>query len=578
MIVGAVRRLNCAPWDGRREIVDARLRYGITRRAFVMLVGGAVTALGAACAPIQPAAPTQAPSKPADAPKAGGSTPAGQATAAPVAAQPTAAQAAKPTSAPAATKAGGRLTYAHVGGFLNFDGHRFAIGNYPFFNLLYNSLVVVDKDLKPQPELAESWQFSDDNRTLTLKLRTGVKFHNGREFTSEDVKANLERIKDPKTAAHAGPLAEIVDAIETPDSHTAVLRLNRVAPNVFDLLDLVYIIAPESVPDIAQKGIGTGPFKLQEWKPQDQSLFVKNTDYFKAGLPLLNEVNVRVMADGAGMVVFLESGAADVIERFPPQEAARLKGASGIRVDQVWGGSVLDTLINTRQPPFDNKAVRQAMAHAVNRDRAINVSLAGIGEPWCLPFPRNSLAYHADVAARCKFDLEESRRLLQQAGVGSGFEFELLASTSTFPDSVSRAQLYQADLAQLGIRAQIRDVEAADYRERTWGDNYQVAIHAFGRANRDPDTLFRVARAWWPKNNFAGYESPEYTRLVNESGSTLDPEKRRALYKELATLIVDEAFMITVSPANWLFGSRQQVQGLAYNVEGLPVYEQVSLG
>ena len=405
-----------------------------------------------------------------------------------------------------------------------------------------------------------------------------MRFHNGRELTSENIKLNLERIKEPRTAAHAGPLAETVDAVETPDSHTAVLRLNRVTPNIFDLLDLAYMIAPESVGEIAQRGVGTGPFKLQEWKPQDQSLFVRNPDYFKSGLPRLDEVAVQVMADNASMVVFLESAAADVIERFNAPDAARLKGNPALRVEEVWGGSVADTLMNTRQPPFDNKLVRQAFGHAVNRDRQISVSMSGIGEAWCLPFPQNSLAFHADVAARCKYDLEEARRLLQQAGVGSGLEVELLASAQTWSDSLPRAQIFQSDLAQIGVRAQIRDAEAADYRERTWGDKYQVATHAYGRANRDPDTLFRVARAWWPKNNFAGYESAEYTRLVDEAGSTLDTARRRALYRDLANLIIDDAFMITVSPQIYLYGSRQQVQDLTFNVEGLPVYEQVAVG
>ncbi len=548
-------------------------RSSLGRRAFVKLAGGAVVALGAACAPIQAPAPTPAPAKPAaPQPTAVPAQPAVQPTAAP--AKP--AEAAKPTAVPAAAKAGRRLTFVHLSDFLNFDGHRFATGNWPFFNLLYNSLIVLDKDMKPQPELAESWQFSDNNQTLTLKLRKGVKFHNGREFISEDVKLNLERIKDPKTAAHAGPLAEMVDAVETPDADTAVLRLNRVAPNIFDLLDLTYIVAPESVADIAKSAVGTGPFKLQEFRPNDQSLFVRHIDYFKSGLPRLNEVVVKVVSDPSGMVVFLESGAADIIERVPPQEAARLRGA-GLRIDEVWGGVVSDTLMNTRQKPFDDKRVRQALGMAVNRERAIQVSFAGLGEAWCLPFPKSSIAYHADVAARCKFDLAEAKKLLEQAGVGN-LEFELLVSTTTFPDSPSRGQIYQADLAQIGVKANIRDVEAADYRERTWGDKYQVAIHAYGRANRDPDTLFRVARAWWPKNNFAGYESAEYTRLVNEAGGTLDTEKRRALYKELSTLIVDEAFMITVTPNTTLYGSRPTVQGLTYNVEGLAVYENVTVG
>ncbi|MCC6173961.1 MAG: ABC transporter substrate-binding protein [Chloroflexi bacterium] len=576
--------------------MNGRSRHRITRRAFVRLggltlAGGTLLGLGAACAPIQPAAPTAASGaagKPAEAKPAATATPVGgavpAATSGAAAAKPTTAPAAAPTTTPAAkptqaaaaaAKTGGAVRYAHIGGFLNFDGHRFANTNHAMFNTVYNTLITLDKDMKPQPELAESWQFSDDNRSLTVKLRKGVKFHNGRELTSDDVKANLERVKDPKTAAHAGPLAAMVDQVDTPDAQTAILRLNRTAPNVFDLLDLMYIMAPESFAEVAQKAVGTGPFVLKEWKPQDQSTYSRNPDYFKSGLPKVDQLSIQVAGDSAALVLYLETAAVDIVERLPPQETERLKGA-GVRVDQIWGGSVHDTLINTRKKPFDDKRVRQAMGMAINRDRAIAVALGGVGEAWCIPFPKASLAYNAETAARCKFDLNGAKQMLDRAGV-SGLEFELLASTSTFPDSAQRAQLLQADLQQIGVKAQIRDIEAPDYRDRTWGDNYQVAIHAFGRANRDPDTLFRVARAWWPKNNFAGYESPEYTRLVDEAGSTLDAERRRALYKQLCDLIVDEAFMITVSPSIEQFGSRPQIQGLTFNLEGLPVYENITV-
>ena len=550
-------------------------RTSISRRRFlaVAAAGCAGLAAGAACAPIGQPAPTAQPAPQAT-----------TAPAAPAAAQPTAAAAPAPTAVPAATAApaavtkGGRLTYGHLGGVLNFDGHRLTTPNWPIFNLLYNGLIRLDKDMKPQPELAESWQLSDDGLTMTLKLRKGVKFHNGREFVSEDVKLNLERIKDPKTASHPGPLAEVVEKIELPDKYTVVLKLSRITPNIFDLFDLSYMVAPESVPDLAKKGIGTGPFKLQEFTPGVQSLFVRNADYYKPGLPLLDEVLVKVIGEPSGLTIALESGAVDVVERFLPQEAPRLKTAPGIQVFSVWGGTVADVIINTRKKPFDNKDLRQAFSLSLNRQRIVDVALAGAGEAWCLPFPKNSIAYHADVASGgCKYDLAAAKQALEKAGLASGLEFELLVSTTTWSDTVPRAQIWQSDLAQIGVKARIVDAEAADYRERTWGDKYEVAMHSFGRANKDPDTLFRGARSWYIKNNFSGFESEEYTRLVNSAGSTVDTEKRRAIYKELSKYILDQMFCLTISPYYYFWGARSRVQGLTFHSEGTPIYENVSL-
>lgn len=445
------------------------------------------------------------------------------------------------------------------------------------FNLLYNSLVVLDKDMRPQPELAESWQFSDGDRTLTLKLRQGVKFHSGRELTSEDVKFNLERIQDPESKANARPLALLVDKIETPDMQTVVLKLKRVAPNIFDLLDLTYIMAPESAPDIEKSGVGTGPFKLQEWRSGESAKFTRFPDYFKSGLPLLDEVVVRVLGDATSMIVGLEEGSIDIIERFPAQEAARLKKMQGVQVNDVFAGFIADILFNTQEKPFDNKLVRQALNLAVDRQRMIDAAMGGIGEPWCLPFPKNSIAYNADVATGCKQDLEQAKRLLEQAGLGSGLEFELLISTAVLPASPLQAQVWQADLAEIGVTARIADVESAEYFDRHMNGKYEVALHQFRGANRDPDSLFLSVIPWYTKNNFSKFESPEYTRLVEEAGSTADVEKRKALYKDLSELILDEAFVLCIAPAPSLFGFQNRVQGLGWNVEGLPKYENVSL-
>lgn len=481
------------------------------------------------------------------------------------------------TATPIPSKKGGTLNYAHLGDFVGFESHRLHAVSFPMFNLLYNSLVVLDKNLRPQPELAESWQFSDDSRTLTLNLRQGVKFHSGREMTSEDVKFNIENIQNPESAANARPLSLVVEKIETPDTYTVVLKLSRVTPNIFDLLDLTYVMESESLPDIAKKGVGTGPFMLEEWRPGDVATFTRFDEYFKPGLPLLDKVLVRVLADPASMIVGLENGSLDIIERFPAQEAARLSTVQGLKVSEVFTGHIADILINVRNAPFDNKLARQAISYAVNRQRMIDVAMGGIGKPWCVPFPEASVAYNAEVAAGCQYDLEKGRSLLEEAGYGDGLEFEILASTAVLPASGLQAQVWQADLAEMGVTAHIADVEAADYFERHMNGKFEVAMHQFRGANRDPDSLFLSVFPWYTKDNFSGYESPEYTRLVGEAGSTVEVEKRKELYKELGQLIVDEAFVLCIGPAMSLYGFQDRVQGLSWNVEGFPVFEHIVL-
>lgn len=488
------------------------------------------------------------------------------------------ARASGPASARPSTQAGGVLTYAHLTDFVTFGGHLLHAASFPMFNLVYNPLIVLDESMQPQPELAESWSWSDDNRALTLQLRRGVKFHNGRELTSEDVKFNLEYLQDPENAANTRPLASLIEAVEIGDAHKLTLRLSRVAPNIFDLLDLAYIMAPEAIGDIKTMGVGTGPFRMEEWRPGVSASFSHFGEYFKPGLPLLDAVVVDLLGDAASMVVGLENGSIDVIERFPPSEAQRLEQADGVAVANVFGGFIADILVNTKEPPFDDRRVRQAIGHALNRQRMIDIAMAGIGEPWCIPFPENSIAFDPAVAARCEYDLEAAGRLLDEAGLGSGFEFELLVSTAVLPASPLQAQIWQADLSQIGVTANIVDVESADYFQRTGDRNYQVAVHQFRGANRDPDTLFLSVIPWYPTGNFSQFESDEYARLIEEAGTTADVDLRRKLYSELGELIVDEAFVFPLAPAPSLFGVNDRVKGLSWNVEGFPKYENVSLG
>ncbi|MGH7321196.1 MAG: ABC transporter substrate-binding protein, partial [Candidatus Rokuibacteriota bacterium] len=466
----------------------------------------------------------------------------------------------------------GTLRIGHLGGVLNFDGHRLSRGNYPMLNQIYNTLIRYDEQLRPHPELADAWGFSKDGRTLEFQLRRGVQFHNGREFVADDVVWNINRAQDAKVAAHVRPMTLTIKKAEATDRHRVVLSFDRPTPAIMDLFDTLYIIAREGEAELKRQGIGTGPFQFSAWMPGDKAIFKRFSGYFRKGVPYLDEVILQQVPDAAALVVNLEAGAVDMVDDLPPRDAGRLRDHPKVRVVHTFPGSIVfDIMMNVTRPPFDRKAVRHAINHAVDRKRFVDTVLVGIGEPWCQPFPRQSLGYVTDLgAAHCEFNLAKAKQLLAEAGHPNGFEATLHISTATFPLTRQLAQILQSDLAKIGVRLTIRDVEPAEYREVTWGERQKFAIvlHAFGRANRDPDTLFKAAGAWYAEKGMTLYSSPEYRQLIDEASGTLDVAQRRQLYARLGRLIADEAFTVTLAPLITLYGHQASVQGARWDVDG----------
>ena len=483
-----------------------------------------------------------------------------------------------PTGAMAGeAKPGGTLKLGQVGGVLNFDAHRLSRGNYPMLTQVYNTLVRYDDTLKAHPDLAESWSFSKDGLTLEFTLRQGVKFHNGREFVAEDVVWNIQRVQDPKTAAHVRPLSLSIKSAEAPGKYRVVIRTEQPTPAILDLFETMFIMPKEAAPDIQKRGIGTGPFQVVEWVPGDKVVLKRFPEYFQKGRPYLDGVILQQIPDAPAMAINLEAGALDVAWELPPREAARLMNArKAVLLQGMGGASVTDIMMNVSRAPFDNKLVRQAINHAVDRKRFVDTVLAGFGEPWCQPFPSQSLGFSKELGTKhCTFDLAQATQLLTRAGYPNGFEAMLHISTATFPNTRQLAQLLQADLAKVGVRLTIRDVEPAEYREVTWGtkNKFAMVLHEYGRGNRDPDTLFKAAGAWYTKDGMTTFTSPEYIRLVEEAGTSLDSAKRRRLYDQIARSLADQAFTIPISPNYTLSGIRPEVQGMTVNTDGMPILE-----
>ncbi|MBV9577048.1 MAG: ABC transporter substrate-binding protein, partial [Chloroflexi bacterium] len=486
------------------------MQHGLSRRAALRVLGlGAAGGLLAACAPSAPGAssPTSVP--------AAASTPAAAGAAVSVA-QATPAAAATTASQP---KRGGSLKVGQIGDAARLDGQLVTTVDATW--MPYDRLTAYDANLKPQPMLAESWDFSSDFKQLKLNLRQGVQFHSGREFTSDDVKWNLMHVQDPKVAAGALILqSKWYTSVETPDKYTVILGSDQPRPATFDFFEFFDIVDSETA-DGMQTLVGTGPFKFVEWAQGDHMLFARNPNYWQSGLPYLDEVRIVIQKDGQAMMLQLESGALDAADGPPLPDFARLANDSDYTEWTVPSGTNVIG-VNTTQPPTDNKLVRQALAYALDRQRIVSTIYSGTGTPQALPWESNSLAFDATKNSAYAFDLDKAKSVLTQAGA-SNLAFDLVTTTGS-QETDSLAQLYQANLATLGITVTIRPYDTATYLDQINNHKYTGAyIGVIAYAGMEPVTRMANSRHLDPSGNSnTGYTSPEYVQLFNEASSEPD--------------------------------------------------------
>jgi peptide/nickel transport system substrate-binding protein len=556
----------------------------VTRRVAAKLgLGTGVAALLAACAPLSApptpapkAAPTIAPSQPAATAKPvepqSGTT---SATPAPKPAAPTAQPAAAQPKV--AAKPGGTFTFAHPVDNLAWNPLNQHPGHYPWIRAVFNALIQYDDKLDPRPELAESWEFNADGTQLRMKLRQGVQFHSGREFVAQDFVNTLEIALDPKTAANVRSLAESIKKVEAPEKYGLVLSFDKPNPGIFDALDWLMIVDKDTWPENNQKANATGPFKVDWWKPNEGQHLVKHDTYWESGRPALDDVDLRVIPDSQSLVTFIETGQVDAIWRPPLREYVRLKEKPDLQAyDGAEGAVYFNIQMRVDRPPFDNKKVRQAVNYAIDRKRFVETALLNVVKPTVLAFPPHSWAYSQDLESAYPFDLDKSRSLLNEAGVAN-VEVPLLTSFQRNPEFSELAQILQSDLAKVGIKVTIDNVEPTIYNGRWMKGDFAIATHTYGRSHKDPGTLFGAAIAFFAKNAPAGYESAEYSRLIEEGASTLEREKRVPIYRKLQELLLDECAVCPIAFELRTFVTKKSVKDFTYSLDNMPYLGKVWL-
>ncbi len=502
-----------------------------------------------ACSPATPAAPTSAPVN---------NTPFATAAGAVV---PSSTSAPTPTAA-ATAKRGGTVVVGVTSdpGQLN-PGLTTAGGTHAVADNMFNGLLQFNDKLEPQPSLAETWTVSTDGKTYTFNLAKGVTWHDGKPFTSADVKFTFEQILLQFHSRTKAGLENVLDGIDTPNENTVVFRFKQPYAPLLRRLDVVEAaILPKHLydgTDIQKNAantapIGTGPYKFKEYIKGDHITLVRNENYFKKGLPLLDTVIFKIIPNSTAAAQALEKGEVDYITGVNGPDIARLQANKDVvlvKAPAGPGGSFcIDTLIfNMRKPPFDKLEARQAFAYGINRQQILEQVQFNQGRIATGPIASTmSWAYNPNVM-KYAFDQVKAAELLDKAGLAKGADGKRLKVVFVHATGFAKtAEVVRDNMAQLGVEVELATLEVNAANERMFTKNdFDIGIGSYCNG---PDPEIGVTRAYVSSNikvgvpfsNGAAYSNKQVDDLFIQAASTIDTAQRAKLYAQIQEILVKD--------------------------------------
>ncbi len=451
-----------------------------------------------------------------------------------------------------APKAGGTLVSAQTTEATGLDPQLVpALSRSRRSPMLYSQLIRFDADMNPTPELAESWQISPDGLTWTFKLRQGVKFHDGQEMTSADVKFTFDRLFE-SSPGKSDFIA--VDKVEPAGRHGIKFITKEPFAGLLAALGGFwgFIISEAGIKkhgDLNKAAIGTGPFMFVDWKVEQQLVLKKNPSYFKKGQPYVDELVLRVIPDESNIVAALRTG--QIHHAFIEDN----KNFNLLKEEKILAGYRSSRLgydflnINASRGPLKDVRVRQAISWAVDRSQILRVAASGFGrltapatapmKQWQLPEDQWMRYYKPDV--------DKAKKLMADAGVASGFTVKLLV-IPTFPTMVSGAPVVAAQLKRIGINAEIENVEYAIWIKRWLARDFDMTMNTTpGYA--DPDTAFFRALHSTKGQNWNSWSVPDLDAALEQGRRTMEQKKRKEIYDRVQILILENV------PQLWLFSA-----------------------
>ncbi|WP_053218643.1 ABC transporter substrate-binding protein [Virgibacillus senegalensis] len=429
-------------------------------------------------------------------------------------------------------------------------------------NQLYDTLVRYKEDsTEVRPSLATDWETSEDGLVWTFQLRDDVKFHDGNDFTAEDVVFNFERWATSADFIYYGymfgatedNLKGIIEKVEATGDHEVKFTLSE--PNAPFLYTLAMppfgIASPEAIEkhgeDFFKNPVGTGPFVFEEWVKDDSITVVKNDDYFDEPAKV-DKVIFRTIPDNGARFMELQSGSIDVMNGLNPQDIAQAESDDNLQIIRRPSMNVSYMAMNTDQDgPMGEKAVRQAINLAIDKERLLTL-FEGVGKAAKNPMPPSLWGYNDDIEDY-GYDIEEAKKLLAEAGYADGFKVTLYSMANPrpyLPQPKVAAQAIQEMLSEVNIEVEIVENDWDTHLAATENGEHDMAFLGWTGDNGDPDNFLYVLldkdnAKLGSAGNVAFYKSDEVHDLLKAAQTEMDQEKRTELYMEAQEIIHEDA-------------------------------------
>jgi peptide/nickel transport system substrate-binding protein len=483
---------------------------------------------------------------------------------------------------PAAAAQGGALTVGISSDIKTLDPHMSSLDvfRHTIRSTIFEALVFINPaTLQADPMLAESWTVAPDGLSVTFKLRQGVTWHDGSPFTADDVVFSINRVLDPKTGSAFTPELAPVASAAAVDPGTVKIVLKTTTPGILANLSVIQIVSQKSIDKITTQPVGTGPFKFADWAPGDHIRVERFANYRVPGKPLLDSVEWKIVPDSQARLSGLQDGSLQLLALVEGPDVKQAQSFANTQVISTKPYILYENFnINTKRAPFDDKRVRQALAHAFDRESYTKTVWFGLARPTINPVPPEMPTYLPDSSQLYPFDLKKTEALLAEAGFSKAKPLKMEILTPSGFDSLKKmALLLQDNLNRLGHNVTVRDLEVTVWIDKfVTKPDFDITTDNFNTVPQDPAGMFNSPNLA-PASNVNLWNPPGYAELVAKAAAEIDPAKRKQLYQDLQKLILEEMPQITVDHLPLFFLGTTKLSGLVIGPSGIDDYTNVAL-
>lgn len=433
---------------------------------------------------------------------------------------------------------------------------------------IYDTLVVNEEgDIKPS--IAEDWEQPDD-KTWVFNLKEDITFHDGSSLTADDVKYSIEQQADSEESSLTVLWSEF-DSVEATDEHTVTIKTKNPVGTMLSSLTLLFITPEDSASeDFYKEPIGSGPFKVDSFVPEQELELSKNKEYWD-GEPELENLEFTNIPETSSRLTALETGEIDLTWTIPADQIDSLENNDDIEVVNNPSYLYYFTWFNSSREPFDDEKVRQALRYAIDTEGIVDDLFGDTGEVLKSPIPDE--VFGSSDLDIYDYDPEKAKDLLKEAGYSDGFSTTMMWSNEGGPQILQLAESMMSDWSDVGVEVEPEQMERAEWIEKLDALDWDMDLQTNSVITGDAD--YTLGRLYTSEADRNGYKNDELDDLLNSAKETTDQDEREDLYNQANEIIWDEAVGVFPLELKQITAMRSDVKGFEPSPADDPSFEDV---